>query len=760
MPGVDARIGLIVGEKVTVRIVRPIGEGGMGTVYAAQSTTTELPYAVKVLQPRLCHQESALRRFFREAMTASNIRHPGVISVVDVGRLDDGSGYYVMEFLEGEDLARTLRREGRLAWRRVRHLILQICDAMAVVHAHGIVHRDLKPANCFRTARGPDHDALKILDFGVAKIAYHDASTLTGDGAFLGTLPYMAPELLQPRGAHESDHRGDLWATAVMLHELLTGDRPFRADNVFQLFAMISTHAASPLSAADVEQDWPDGLEAILARALQKDPEHRFQDMGAFALALRELDDPPGVRRVRAPTATGVDPLGSTAERSASPTGGATATATSTGMGDPADTETARLLGRLRARADFLLDPASRWHDGEELMSLPHGASMQVVRHDLCMISADAVVCGITHAGPAPGSLARQLCEFGGPEVAGIVSALGALVEGSIHFVRGGRLAASYVLFAVLPSRRPSPARVRSLLDQIAGACLERSGRPPIQSIAVPLRLLEALGVPPKECLEGIVRAFSRRLESSPPFTLSMLRIIIDDGGERLARSGGELVVQLPPELTADHEQRQRFVVDRYPSAYTLGVDIAESLPSRIRPPTGTFGTAWSLSRRRGGERLSATIFDGVPEGSRSPRDVGLEGGEIFDLALHDFGLPNVQGFDERESLDDPEAPGARLAFVDWSAVSGGTLGKVGFHCAAYDSVIPLLHHLWSTFPNALRPPPATYGLRWALRERGRDAIIAIDRAAPLNLEAIGFVPGSEFEIVLLEPPLPLVVSE
>ncbi|MEZ4449631.1 MAG: serine/threonine-protein kinase [Nannocystaceae bacterium] len=745
MTGAQARIDAVVGEKVAVRIVRPIGEGGMGTVYAAQSTSTGLPYAVKILLPRLCHEESALRRFFREAMTASNIRHPGVVSVVDFGRLDDGSAYYIMELLEGEDLARTLRREGRLPWPRVRHMALQICDAMGVVHAHGIVHRDLKPANCFRTVRGPDSDALTILDFGVAKIAQHDASTLTGDGAFLGTLPYMAPELLQPQGARDADPRGDLWASAILLHELLTGERPFRAESVFQLFATILSQEPAPLSASGIVMDWPEGLQAVLSRALTKDPDRRYPDMNAFAVALRELGDPPRPGR-STPAEAPIDPLGVT-ERPAE----AARTVTATSVKEPAESDTARLVDRLRMRADFFLDPRSRWRSAEEVFPLPGGGSMEVIRNDLCLTNADAIICGITREGPIAGSLARRLCEFGGPEVAAIVGALPSLGEGEVHFVRAGRLTASYVLFAVLPARRPSPGRARVLIDQIVGACLERSGRPPIHSLAAPLNLFEALGIPAKECLEVLARTFSRHLEASPPFTLSMLRVVVDDGGARLARAGGSLVVALPAPLAAEHEQLQRMILGHYSSPARLAEAIAASLPSRVRPPAYTYGSSWSLLRHSDGGRLPERLFDELPVGPRTLGDAGLGDGEILELVLHDYGLPRRDEPDDDDSLETVEPARGRLAFVDWTEATAGALGRIGFLCEAYESFAPLLHQIWAMFPEPHRPPPLSYGQRWVLRERGRARVLAVGGASE-RLDALGFVPGAEFEVLLLDP--------
>ncbi len=624
----DPRIGLVLGVKVQVRLVRRIGEGGMGTVYLAESTTSGLPYAVKLLQPRLCQRDVALRRFFREAMVASSIHHPGVVGVVDTGRGPDGAGYYVMELLTGEDLATTLRRDGRLPWSRVLHIALQVCDAMAVVHAHDVVHRDLKPANCFRTVRGADPDAIKILDFGVAKIAADDVSLLTGADAFLGTVPYMAPELLRANGARDGDARGDIWALAVTIQELLTGSRPFHSDNVFALIGAIQHDRPAPLGAAAVRPDWPAGLQSVLDCALAGDPQQRFPDMHALALALRALEAPtPAPRTI----VTAADPLAATAQLSTpvslAPPSDDDATVHPTPPSDPDGVEA--VLRDISARSFFYVDPDSRWR--HEPQPMPGGTLFAVVRGDLCLERVDAVVCDVARDGLQRGTLAWRLCEFGGPEVAAIADVLPTLPVGAVHCVPGGRLAASHVFFVVQPDELSNSPAPRVTIARAVADCLDRRKMPAVASLSVALFMPQSSGMSRQLVLESIVKAFARQLAISPPFTLGTLRIVLDDRGERLSRYGGECIVHLPDDLVADHLAVQRFELGRYSTAGALASAIWSTIPAPHRPPLEHYGTRWTLRERRSGRPLapSELFTDDLP----APHSA-IVPGVILDLDL------------------------------------------------------------------------------------------------------------------------------
>ena len=175
------------------RLTRLMGEGGMGQVYEGMHETLDRKVAVKVLLPRYAFEPKFRERFLREAKAASKVRHPNVVQILDFGDTPGGSVYFVMEFLEGQDLATVLRQAGPLPWPRARHLLLQTISALAAAHERKIIHRDIKPANVFIEELGARRDFVKVLDFGIAKIAADAtedsslAQSLTGTGEVFGT---------------------------------------------------------------------------------------------------------------------------------------------------------------------------------------------------------------------------------------------------------------------------------------------------------------------------------------------------------------------------------------------------------------------------------------------------------------------------------------------------------------------------------------------------------------------------------------------
>jgi serine/threonine protein kinase len=216
------------------RLERELGHGGMGTVWAATHTLTGKSLALKFLKASSAGDETARRRFFREARSACAVRHPHVVSVHDVIELDDGAPVMVMDLLEGESLRARLDRENTISLELLRPIVIQVLSALEALHAQGIVHRDLKPDNVFLCSAAGE--GVKLLDFGIAKhVARDEASTegatdtgaLTGTGAMLGTPFYMAPE--QAFGEKDIDARVDLWAIGIVLYECLAGVE-FRAD--------------------------------------------------------------------------------------------------------------------------------------------------------------------------------------------------------------------------------------------------------------------------------------------------------------------------------------------------------------------------------------------------------------------------------------------------------------------------------------------------------------------------------------------------
>jgi len=280
--------GALLGERY--RVQQRIGGGGFGVVYQAEHALTGRNFAIKVLRSELGERPKLVERFVREATTTARIEHENVVDIIDVGRTDDGLLYFAMELLRGETLEDTLLREGRLPWRRVRAIGLQICDGLRAAHDRGIVHRDLKPANIYRVRRGGDPDTIKILDFGIAKLLDDDAhgnSGLTSNYEVLGTPLYMSPE---QTAADPVDRRTDIYAVGVMMFEMLTGQRPYRGDTHVELISKILIGQVPRMSAIAPDAEIPEALELIVATALAKSPAQRFQDMNAMMLAISSMD--------------------------------------------------------------------------------------------------------------------------------------------------------------------------------------------------------------------------------------------------------------------------------------------------------------------------------------------------------------------------------------------------------------------------------------------------------------------------------------
>ncbi len=234
------------------------------------------------MKPQLGDDPGLGQRFVQEARAASGIAHAHVVQITDFGEAEGGGAFIVMEYLEGEDLSTTLQREGPLPWARVVHIAEQIARALAAAHREGIVHRDIKPANCFRVTRDDDHDYIKVLDFGLAKVLgghSRDHSGLTRTGALLGTPGYIAPELYRGLAA---DHRVDIYALGALMYKLLTGELP------------PMKFAADDPSGAD-HPAIPPPLQAIVRRLLAEDPGRRYATAQAVAADLKALAGKTGV---------------------------------------------------------------------------------------------------------------------------------------------------------------------------------------------------------------------------------------------------------------------------------------------------------------------------------------------------------------------------------------------------------------------------------------------------------------------------------
>jgi serine/threonine protein kinase len=258
------------------RIERILGEGGMGYVLGARNITLDEPVAIKILKADAVSSTEAVARFFREARAAVRMKGEHVAKVLDVGALDDGTPYMLMELLEGADLSAVVEQRGCLPVETAVDYVLQSCEALAEAHALGIVHRDIKPSNLFLTTGVDGLPSIKVLDFGISKATNAIDATrpdfgLTETQTVMGSPQYMAPE--QMRSSRRVDGRTDIWGLGTIMHELLTGEPPFVASSMPELFAMILQDPAPPLRAK--RNDVPPALDAIVLKCLEKAPDAR-----------------------------------------------------------------------------------------------------------------------------------------------------------------------------------------------------------------------------------------------------------------------------------------------------------------------------------------------------------------------------------------------------------------------------------------------------------------------------------------------------
>jgi eukaryotic-like serine/threonine-protein kinase len=281
------------------KIVRKLGEGGMGSVYLALHTILEKQVALKVLHGEFARKPDLVDRFMQEAKAASRIRHENVIDISDFGATPEGHVFFAMELLQGHDLhdavARAKLSGQLLPWSRTKRIFLQICSALAAAHARGIVHRDLKPENVYLIDFLGDHDFVKLLDFGIAKLT--DVSSeeggrkLTKTGMLFGTPEYMSPE--QARGENV-DHRVDIYAMGCILFQLVTNRVPFEADNFMGVLSQHLTEEPPSIPPEVFDQiGAPRALAEVIDRALEKDRDARWQTIEEFAAAVRKVSGDP-----------------------------------------------------------------------------------------------------------------------------------------------------------------------------------------------------------------------------------------------------------------------------------------------------------------------------------------------------------------------------------------------------------------------------------------------------------------------------------
>jgi len=271
------------------RVVRLLGKGGMGVVVEAENLLIERRVAVKLLHANLADNDVAVERFHREAVAAASTGHDHIVDILDLGTPKGGSPFIVMELLAGRTLQDLLKELRILDYKRASRIAIQALSALSAVHARGIVHRDLKPANVMLVERAGQQDFVKLVDFGVSKIqSYHMAGgDLTATGMVMGTPHYMAPE--QARGAKNVDHRADLYALGAIVYRCLAGRVPYRGANYNQILAKILAQNPRPLK--ELRPDLPDGLVAVVEKAMARELDQRYQDAQAFAEELAAVSE-------------------------------------------------------------------------------------------------------------------------------------------------------------------------------------------------------------------------------------------------------------------------------------------------------------------------------------------------------------------------------------------------------------------------------------------------------------------------------------
>src|SRR5215831_6616559 len=276
-------MSLVVGSFIgPYEILSALGAGGMGEVYKARDTRLDRTVAIKVLPEHIAKREDLRARFEREARVVASLNHPNICVLHDIG-IQDGAGYMVLEFMEGETLASRIAK-GALQLDQALELATQIADALDRAHRAGVTHRDVKPQNIMLT-----RDGVKVLDFGLAKSAPSTpgpteatlTKVLTTEGTIVGTPQYMAPEQFEGR---EADPRSDIWAFGAVLYEMVTGQKAFQGKTYASLVGAILASEPAPMAVTPIAPAW---LERLVRRCLAKDPEDRWQSMRDIVIELR-----------------------------------------------------------------------------------------------------------------------------------------------------------------------------------------------------------------------------------------------------------------------------------------------------------------------------------------------------------------------------------------------------------------------------------------------------------------------------------------
>jgi serine/threonine-protein kinase len=269
------------------RLKKRLGSGGMGEVYLAEHQMMKRPCAVKLIRPEKAGDPRMLARFEREVRATAKLSHWNSIDIYDYGRAADGTFYYVMEFLPGHNVGEIVEEYGPIPAARSVYLMDQVCAALNEAHGMGLVHRDIKPGNIFCAYRGGVFDVAKLLDFGLAKptLETNGEAQLTMEGTVTGSPLFMSPE--QASGDDSVDARSDIYSLGAVLYYMLTGQPPFMSNNPLKV--MIAHASQEVVPPRQINPDLPIELEEIVLRCLEKDPEHRYQDVAELQRAFREL---------------------------------------------------------------------------------------------------------------------------------------------------------------------------------------------------------------------------------------------------------------------------------------------------------------------------------------------------------------------------------------------------------------------------------------------------------------------------------------
>ncbi len=282
----DDLLGVTLQERYKINC--KIGQGGMGAVYEATHLALGKKVAVKVLLDKHADKESVVARLEQEARLASSIGHDHIIDITDFGTTASGRTFVVMEYLEGESLGQCLAREGPFTPSRAIPIVRQAAGALGAAHQSGVIHRDVKPENLFLRRRN-NRDSVKVVDFGISKAMTPDDGTgsprLTQTGMVLGTPLYMSPE--QARGDDNPDHRVDIYALGVILYECVTGEVPFTGTNYLSIVSQVVS--TDPKAPRQIRPELSRDLEAVILKAIAKEPEDRYQTMAEFDADLAVL---------------------------------------------------------------------------------------------------------------------------------------------------------------------------------------------------------------------------------------------------------------------------------------------------------------------------------------------------------------------------------------------------------------------------------------------------------------------------------------